>query len=144
MGGTEVPGPEPEWESAPSYGGAQRHNPGFQKSMWEFAAPSFRLVAGLRPPLEALAARLRLRLERGWEDLGEVDVAIVRIEGIHFALTWLHGAVIPRTFVWVDRSVQDVDTALDTLLRVLGIDRRALAFQGSIEEGFEEFDGPPG
>ncbi|MFJ8476007.1 hypothetical protein [Kitasatospora sp. NPDC094011] len=143
MAEIEVPGPEPEWETAPSYQGGKR-NPAFQQSMWEFAASSFQLVAGLRPPLEALSARLRLTVERGWEDLGYVDVAMFRIEQVDFALSRLEGAVVPHTFVWVSRSADDVDAALDILLRALGIDREALAFRGSIEAGFEEFDGSSG
>ncbi|MFJ4732444.1 hypothetical protein ACIP6V_09110 [Streptomyces sp. NPDC088770] len=139
----EVPAPEPDWEAAPSYQGGKR-NPAFQQSMWEFAIGSFRLVAGLRPPLEALAARLRLTVERGWEDLGHVDVAMFRIGRLDFALSRLEGAVAPDTFVWVSRSHDDVDAALDTLLGALGIGREALAFRGDAETGFEYFDGSAG
>ncbi|WP_318199154.1 hypothetical protein [Streptomyces sp. SCL15-4] len=139
----EVPGPEPEWETAPSYQRGKR-NPAFQESMWEFAASSFQLVAGLQPPLEALAARLRLTLERGWEDLGPVDVAMFRIERVDFALSRLEGAAVPNTFVWVSRSAEDVEWALDILLKALGLDRRALAFRGTVEMGFEVLDGSTG
>ncbi|MFE4874311.1 hypothetical protein [Streptomyces sp. NPDC056682] len=41
MAEIEVPGPEPEWETAPSYQGG-KHNPAFQQSMWTFASSSFR------------------------------------------------------------------------------------------------------
>ncbi|MBB4928433.1 hypothetical protein [Kitasatospora kifunensis] len=143
MTAVNVPGPEPEWETASSYQGGRR-NPAFQQSMWEFAASSFRVVAGLQPPLEALAARLRLTVERGWEDLGSVDVAMFRIEKTDFALSELEGAPVPYTFVWVSRSVDDVEAALDTLLNALGIGRRALAFRGSVEAGFENCNGRPG
>lgn len=141
MAEIEVPGPEPDWETAPSYQGRKR-NPAFQESMWEFAASSFQLVAGLKPPLEALARRLRLTLERGWEDLGYVDVAMFRIARVDFALSRIEGAVVPDTFVWVSRSVDDVDGALDILLNALGLDRDALAFRGTRETGFEVCDGP--
>ncbi|MFC8719370.1 hypothetical protein [Kitasatospora sp. NPDC057198] len=143
MEAVSVPGPEPEWETAPSYRGGKR-NPAFQQSMWEFAAGSFRVVAGLQPPLEALAARLRLTVERGWEDLGRVDVAMFRIGKTDFALSELEGATVPYTFVWVGRSVDDVEAALDTLLEALGIGREALAFRGSVETGFENCNGRPG
>ncbi|MEV7181892.1 hypothetical protein [Kitasatospora sp. NPDC093679] len=143
MAVVEVPGPEPEWEPAPSYQGGKR-NPAFQQSMWEFAASSFRLVAGLKPPLEALAARLRLTVEQGWEDLGPVDVAMFRVERADFALSRLEGAVVPGTFVWVRRSAEDVEGALDILLDALGLDREALAFRGTVETGFEVFDGSSG
>jgi hypothetical protein len=140
MAAVNVPGPEPDWEEAPSYQGGKR-NPAFQSSMWEFAASSFRVVAGLQPPLKALAARLRLTVERGWEDLGYVDVAMFRIQKTDFALSELEGASVPYTFVWVSRSVDDVEAALDTLLNALGIGREALAFRGSVETGFENCNG---
>ena len=143
MAPVNVPGPEPDWETAPSYQGGKR-NPAFQQSMWEFAAGSFRVVAGLQPPLETLAARLRLTVERGWEDLGYVDVAMFRIEKTDFALSELEGAAVPYTFVWVSRSVDDVEAALDTVLNALGIGREALAFRGSVETGFENCNGWPG
>jgi hypothetical protein len=134
----EVPAPEPDWEAAPAYQGGKR-NPAFQHSMWEYAAGSFRLVAGLRPPLEALATRLRLTVERGWEDLGYVDVAMFSIKRVDFALSRMEGAAVQDTFVWVSRSQDDVDAALDMLLSALGIGREALAFRGDVETGF---DGP--
>ena len=138
-----VPGPEPDWEEAPSYVGGKR-NPALQQSMWEFAASSFRVVAGLQPPLKTLAARLRLTLERGWEDLGYVDVAMFRIGDTDFALSELEGAPVRYTFVFVRRSVEDVEAALDTLLGALGIGREALAFRGSVETGFDNCNGWPG
>jgi hypothetical protein len=36
--------------------------------MWNYAVGGFRLVAGLIPSLDSLAARLRLDTERSWED----------------------------------------------------------------------------
>ncbi|MCC9311604.1 hypothetical protein LN042_31840 [Kitasatospora sp. RB6PN24] len=56
-----------------------------------------------------------------------------------FALSWLEGAPVQQTFVWVSRSVDDVEVALDVLLNALGIDRTALAFRGTIETGFEVY-----
>ncbi|MFF2745251.1 hypothetical protein ACFVVA_06890 [Kitasatospora sp. NPDC058048] len=143
MVAVSVPGPEPDWEDAPAYQGGKR-NPAFQSSMWEYAASSFRVVAGLQPPLAALAARLRLTIERGWEDLGYVDVAMFRIGKTDFALSELEGATVPYTFVGVSRSVDDVDAALDILLNALGIGREALAFRGTVETGFENCNGWPG
>ncbi|MFC8719548.1 hypothetical protein [Kitasatospora sp. NPDC057198] len=142
MAETYVPGPEPDWEEAPSYQGGKR-NPAFQQSMWEFAANSFRVVAGLQPPLKTLAARLRLTLERGWEDLGCVDIAMFRIGDTDFALSELEVAPVRYTVVFVRRSVEDVEAALDTLLGALGIGREALAFRGSVETGFDNCNGWP-
>ncbi|MET9296487.1 hypothetical protein [Streptomyces sp. NPDC003077] len=95
-------------------------------------------MAGLAPPLEALAARLRLSVERSWEDLGHVDVAMVHVKGEHFALHRLEGSSCQGTLVSVPRTTEDVDTDLDLLLTALGLDRRALTFIGSEETGYEE------
>jgi len=124
----EVPGPEPDWELAAAYQGGKR-NPALQGSLWDYAAGGFRLVAGLSPSLDALAARLRLDIERSWEDqLGEVAAAMFRIRKIHFALSHNDGHPSPDTKVWVSRDETDVDAALDVLLDALGIGREALTY----------------
>lgn len=138
----EVPGAEPEWKPAPQYQGGNP-NPALQASTWEYAARSFRLVAGLSPSLEALAARLRLDVEKSWEDLGEVDVAMFRVKRIDFALSRLDGGPRPDVFVWVSRAQSDVDAALDVLLDALGIGPEALTFRGDVDAGFVEMR-PPG
>jgi hypothetical protein len=135
MAEVEVPGPEPDWETAPEYQGGKR-NPAFQRGLWEYATSSFRLVAGLSPSLDVLAARLRLNVERSWEDLGWVDAAMFSIRKFHFALSRLEGGPSPGVFVWVSRDHADVDAALDVLLDALGIGREAVTFVGDIETGF--------
>ncbi|MET8630035.1 hypothetical protein ABZW30_41015 [Kitasatospora sp. NPDC004669] len=139
-GDVDVPGPEPDWETAPEYQGG-KHNPAFQQSAWEFAASSFHIVAGLQPPLDVLAARLRLSVERTWEDLGYVNVAMFRIKRTDFALSEFEGGHSPYTAVWVSRSSDNVEAALDILLGALGIGREALAFHGTTETGFEYRNG---
>ncbi|MCG3042651.1 hypothetical protein L7D48_19080 [Streptomyces sp. S1A] len=121
-----VPGPEPDWQSAavPPY--HVGNNPVSQHSLWQAASTLYRLVAGLRPPLEALAARLRLEVEHTWEDPGPVDAALFRLRRTEFAFTWVPGK--DCTFVWVDRYHQDVEAALEILLDVLGVGREAVAF----------------
>jgi hypothetical protein len=110
------------------YQGGKR-NPARQGSLWDYAAGGFRLVAGLSPSLEALAARLRLDIERSWEDqLGEVDAAMFSIRKIHFALSHNDGHPSPDTKVWVSRDQTDVDAALDVLLDALGVGREALTY----------------
>jgi hypothetical protein len=135
MAEVEVPGPEPDWERAPEYQGGKR-NPALQRGLWEYATRSFRLVAGLSPSLDVLAARLRLNVERSWEDLGWVDAAMFSIQTFHFALSRLEGGPSPDVFVWVSRDHADVDAALDVLLDALGIGRVAVTFVGDIETGF--------
>ena len=135
MAEIQVPDPDPDWEPAPQYQGGKR-NPAFQDSVWAYATRGFRLVAGLSPSLDALAARLRLDIERGWEDLGGVDVAMFHIQKIDFALSRLDGSPCPDVLVWVDPAQADADVALDVLLDALGIGREALTFRGDIETGF--------
>ncbi|MCG3043986.1 hypothetical protein L7D48_25990 [Streptomyces sp. S1A] len=126
-GTVEVPGPEPDWQPASALGYYVGKNPVTQYSLWEAASTFYRLVAGLRPPLEAVAARLRLEVERTWVDLGEVDVALFRIQGTDFALSrFVHDE--DRLFVWLNRSQRDVEGALEVLLGVLGVGREAVAF----------------
>ena len=113
----EVPGPEPDWEPAAAYQGGKR-NPALQDSMWDYAVGGFRVVAGLSPSLDSLAARLRLHTERSWEDaLGEVDAAIFSIRKIHFALSQTEGHPVK---VWVSQDQTDMDAALDVLFEALG------------------------
>lgn len=138
MGSIEVPGPEVSWceAAATPY---ERHNPALQHSMWEYAAQPFRLVAGLTPPLEAFVGRLRLTVERGWEELGWVDVAMFTVLKTDFALSRLEGSACPDTWVWVSRKESDVDAALTRLLDALGVGREALAFLGGPDKGYEYF-----
>ena len=125
-GVVEVPGPEPDWQPAtiPPYHVGK--NPASQHSLWQAASTLYRIVAGLTPPLAALAARLRLEVEHTWEDPGPVDVALFRLRRTEFALTEVPGKGC--TFVWLDRAERDVEAALDLLLGALGIGREAVAF----------------
>lgn len=138
----EVPGPEPDWESAPSYQGGKR-NPALQAGLWEYAASSFRLVAGLSPSLEVLAARLRLDIEQSWEDLGRVEAAMFRVKRIDFALSRLEGNPSPDVFVWVHHAQSDVDTALGILLDALGIGQEAVTFRDDGVGGFVDLRSAP-
>ncbi|MEV7119713.1 hypothetical protein [Kitasatospora griseola] len=134
-----VPGPESDWQPATSIGYGTGRNPVHQISLWEASGSLYRMVAGLKPPLEALAARLRLTVERSWEDLGEVDATVFRIEGFRFALSLMtYGQ--DETWVWLHRSHEDPDAALEVLLRALGVGREALAFTGGPETGFHYLD----
>ncbi|MFI6702765.1 hypothetical protein ACIBJC_28125 [Streptomyces sp. NPDC050509] len=132
----EVPGPNPEWASAAAYWPGNP-NPAFQFGMWWYVGGLFRAVASLAPPLEALAARLRLTIEHSWEDLGSVDVAMLRIRGVDFSLHRLEGSPCQDTIVSVGRSTEDVDAALTLLLDALGIGREALTFVGDEETGYD-------
>ncbi|WP_310726947.1 hypothetical protein [Streptomyces sp. N2A] len=138
MTALSVPPPEPDWEAAPVYQGGKR-NPAFQTSAWEYAAVNFRLVAGLRVPLEALAARLRLTLESSWDDLGEMEIAMFRVRTTDFALTRHDGQDV--VLVWLARATPEEDAALELLLTVCGLDRRALCFVGNPTTGLTHREG---
>lgn len=140
-GVVRVPGPEADWQPAtvPPY--HVGNNPVSQVSPWQYAASFYRIVAGLTPPLETVAARLRLEVERTWEELGEVDVALFRIQGTEFALSRFAHRQDPHLFVWLNRSQRDIETALDLLLGTLGVGREAVAF---IEDQEGDPSGTPG
>lgn len=135
MAEIEVPGPEPTWDPAPSPWGSggggwrQNDNPAFQSSLWEYAiGRAFDLVAGLSIPMAPLAARLRLTVEHGWEDLGDVEAAMFAIQKVDFALSRTAGNPHLGVYVWLAKSQGDQEAALDLLLSTLGLGREALTF----------------
>lgn len=84
-----------------------------------------------------------MNIERGWEDLGEVDATMFRIRNIDFALSRTEGNPSPDVYVWVGRAQDDVDAALDVLLGALGIGEEALTFRGDTENGFVDLRNAP-
>ena len=149
MVGIEVPGPDPTWDPAPSPwaqgGGEWRRNPNpaFQTSLWEHAIGGvFDLVAGLSTPMAPLAARLRLTVEHGWEDLGGVEAAMFAIQKINFALSRTDGNPLPGVYVWVAKAESDQDAALGLLLATLGLDREALTFLREVTPEGENYYRP--
>ncbi|GGR87396.1 hypothetical protein GCM10010252_27690 [Streptomyces aureoverticillatus] len=77
----EVPGPEPDWQPAaqpPYYTGK---NPAYQYSVWEHSAPLFQMIGGLALPVQPVAQRLRLHVERSWDGLDDLDVVLFRLKG---------------------------------------------------------------
>ena len=120
-----VPDPDPDWETAPEYQGVKR-NPARQYFNFEQAIGDFRPIAGLKVSINDIARRLRLLLEPGNSDLGPVDVAFFAIRGVGFA-AYRH---IPDEFTLVSLRHKDETStldALDVLLKVLGIDWRAVS-----------------
>ncbi|MFI0219726.1 hypothetical protein [Streptomyces lydicus] len=100
--------------------------------MWWYIAGLFREVAGIAPSLEAVAGRLKLTTERGWEELGSVDVAMIQIRGVHFALHRMENSPMTDTIVSVIKETEDDEAAIDILLAALGIGREALTFRGNL------------
>jgi hypothetical protein len=126
---SDVPSPEADWEPATEVSPFKR-NPVTQFSIWQHAMHEYKVIAGLRPQLVDLAARLRLEVEKTWEDLGQVDVAMFRVQKFSFALSRMETGPSSHVFVWVDREgVDDPDAALDLLLTVLGLSGDSVAFR---------------
>ncbi|MFJ8038884.1 hypothetical protein ACIRBX_00030 [Kitasatospora sp. NPDC096147] len=97
------------------------------------------MIAGLKPPLDALAARLRLTVERSWEELGGVDAAVFTIDRRSFALS-LTTYGQDETWVWLHRSHEDDEAALRVLLEALGLDEDAVVFTGGPDTGYHYRD----
>ncbi|MFB8406052.1 hypothetical protein [Streptomyces sp. NPDC055912] len=119
----KVPEPMENWKSATIYQGGNS-NPALQMSSWEYATRDFRVIARLTPPLSALANRLKLDVEHTWEDLGTVDVALFRINGIFFGLSlFVDGN--EETVALSDFAGPD-EEAVNVLLEALGLTTDAL------------------
>lgn len=103
--------------------------------MWWYVAGLLREVACLAPPSEALAHRLRLLIEHGWQELSEVDVAVVQIRGIHFALYRLNTSLLKGTIVCVLKDTEDDEAAINTPLTALGIGPDAVTYRGNVRSG---------
>lgn len=130
MADVVVPDPEPNWQPAASPPYLTGRNPASQFGLWWYISGDFRLIAGLSPSLESLAKRLRLHIEHSWEDLGDVDLALFRIQKIHFILCRMPAAPTPDVRVFLHREHTDIEGALDILLDTLGTGRSALTFVG--------------
>ena len=132
QGHGRVPGPEAGWLPAPAYRG--NPNPATQFGGWQYATARMRIVAGLRPPLRDLAARLMLTVEHSWEELGEVDYAMFELRRTVFAFSDLGHPVHTDVCVWLDKEAP-VAPALELLLEALGLGEEALSHRWDEEAG---------
>ncbi|MCW8101661.1 hypothetical protein [Streptomyces tauricus] len=123
----EVPGPGPDWQPAtqpPYYTGK---NPASQYSIWEHSAPLFQMIGVLALPVQPVALRLRLHVERSWDGLDDLDVVLFRLKGFSFAISNHDGNPLDVSHVWLTQPHEQADKALDTLLEVVGIGEEAVA-----------------
>ncbi|MER0484575.1 hypothetical protein ABR737_40670 [Streptomyces sp. Edi2] len=130
----EVPGPGPDWQQAaipPYYTG---NNPAHQWSVWERCSSLFQMIGGLALPVQPVAGRLRLHVERSWDGLGELDVVLFGLRGFSFAISEHDGNPAGISLVWLTQRHEDADKALDVLLEVVGIGEEAVAFRGDPHE----------
>ncbi|GGT55103.1 hypothetical protein GCM10010271_68650 [Streptomyces kurssanovii] len=130
----EVPWPEPDWQPAtqpPYYTGK---NPAYQYSVWEHSAPLFQMIGVLALSVQPVAQRLRLHVERSWDGLDELDVALFQLKGFSFAISKHDGNPVGVSYVWLTQPHEQADMALDTLLEVVGIGEDAVAFRGDAHD----------
>ncbi|MFE5597471.1 FMN-binding protein [Streptomyces sp. NPDC056549] len=134
MTAIEVPGPEADWQPAtqpPYYTGK---NPAYQYSVWEHSAPLFQMIGALTLPVQPVAQRLRLHVERSWDGLDELDVVLFRLDGFSFAISKHDGHPLGVSYVWLTQPHEQADKALNTLLEAVGIGEDAVAFRGDARE----------
>lgn len=123
-----VPDPEPGWASAlsPYLSPDGERNPATQYFTFEQALGDFRPIGCLKVQIADIARRLRLMLEPGFSQLGEVEAAFLSIRRIGFAI-YHHG---DDNFTLVNMHWKDETAtldAVDALLEALGVDWRAVA-----------------
>ncbi|AJF69362.1 hypothetical protein [Streptomyces vietnamensis] len=138
----EVPGPEPDWQPAvqpPYYTGK---NPAHQYSVWEHSAPLFQMIGALALPVQPVAQRLRLHVERSWDGLDDLDVVLFRLKGFSFAISKHDGNPAGVSYVWLTQPHEQANKALDTLLEAVGIEEDAVAFRGDAHEDRTERTAP--
>ncbi|MGW6872074.1 hypothetical protein [Streptomyces xanthophaeus] len=131
---TEVPGPEPDWQPAmqPPYstGKDQAH----QYSLWQHSASLFEMIGALAMPVHPVAQRLGLEIERSWDGLDGLDVALFRLHGFSFAISKHDAHPFGYSYVWLTQPHKEADTALDTLLEVVGMGEDAVALRGDADD----------
>ncbi|MGA6171536.1 hypothetical protein ACPEIF_14945 [Streptomyces sp. NPDC012600] len=135
MAEIEVPGPEPDWQPAtqPSYGTGR--NPAHQFSVWEHSVHLFQMIGVLALPVQPVAERLRLIVERSWDGLDSLDAVLFELRGFGFAISKHDGNPVGVSYVWLTMPHEQADQALDTLLEVVGIGEDAIVFRGNPHEG---------
>ncbi|MER5890055.1 hypothetical protein ABT160_40050 [Streptomyces sp. NPDC001941] len=130
MTSTEVPGPEPEWQPAvqpPYYTGK---NPAYQYSVWAHVSPLFQVIGVLSLPVQPIARRLRLQVERSWDGLDDLDVVMFRLKGFSFAVSKHDGNPAGVSLVWLTQPHEEADKALDVLLETVGLGEEAVDHRG--------------
>lgn len=134
MTSTEIHGPEPDWQPATSPPYYTGKNPAHQWSVWEHCSPLFQMIGGLELPVQPVANRLRLHVERSWDGLDDLDVVLFLLRGFSFAVSKHVGNPAGVSLVWLTQPHEDADKALDALLEVLGVSEEIVAFRGDFRD----------
>ncbi|MDG9687867.1 hypothetical protein QC334_34935 [Streptomyces sp. DH18] len=130
----EVPGPELDWQPATQAPYGTGRNPAYQYSAWEHSAHLFQMIGGLVLPVQPVAQRLRLHVERSWDGLDELDAVLFELKGFSFAISKHDGNPLGISYVWLTQPHEQADKALDALLEVVGIGENTVAFRGDAHE----------
>ncbi|MFF3001023.1 hypothetical protein ACFVTC_41850 [Streptomyces sp. NPDC057950] len=92
------------------------------------------MIGVLALPVQPVAQRLRLHVERSWDGLDDLDVVLFRLKGFSFAISKHDGNPVGISHVWLTQPQEQADKALDTLLEVVGIGENAVVFRGDAHE----------
>ncbi|MFC9249507.1 hypothetical protein ACFT7S_37315 [Streptomyces sp. NPDC057136] len=92
------------------------------------------MIGALALPVQPVAQRLRLHVERSWDGLDELDVGLFRLEGFSFAISKHDGNPLGVSYVWLTQPDEQADKALDTLLEAVGIGEDAVALRGDAHD----------
>ncbi|WP_157435775.1 hypothetical protein [Actinospica robiniae] len=110
-----------------------------QRSMFDRAGRHYREIAILRLELQQLAHRLRLHVEAGFDELGEIEAAFFAIGDLEFLAYRYradHGVLVD-----LHRGADlEAAEALDRLLSVLGVDRGVIAALVQPDGSWETMD----
>ncbi|WP_223838051.1 hypothetical protein [Streptomyces venezuelae] len=96
------------------------------------------MVGVLALPVQPVAQRLRLHVERSWDGVDELEVVLFRLKGFSFAISKHDGNPVGVSYVWLTQPHEQAEKALDTLLEVVGIGEDVVAFRGDAHEDLAE------
>ncbi|MFI5808451.1 hypothetical protein [Streptomyces sp. NPDC051561] len=105
-----------------------------QWSVWEHRSPLFQMIGGLELPVQPVANRLRLHVERSWDGLDDLDVVLFLLRGFSFAVSKHGGNPAGVSLVRLTQPHVDADKVLDALLEVLGVSEEIVAFRGDFRD----------
>ncbi|MEV6682332.1 hypothetical protein AB0N09_36555 [Streptomyces erythrochromogenes] len=92
------------------------------------------MIGALALPVQPVARRLCLHVERSWDGLDGLDVVMFRLEGFSLAISKHDGNPLGISYVWLTQPHERADEALDALLEAVGIGEEAVAFRGDAHD----------
>jgi hypothetical protein len=110
---------DPSYEAAPSLFPGKR-NPVDQFGLWDILSTWFVRAFMVRQPIEELAGRFRIELEKSWDQLDDVKAAYIRVRRESYAIVRHLGYPGPGTEVWLIRDGHSED-AIPFFLETFGL-----------------------